>query len=168
MAPRRAARRPRQRGDASGQARGAGGAPQCLAEGRRRAEADPKAMLDGLLALATRSCPSPGRAGAFWKPPRRRQAGAVRGRAGRDAGYRHGTYPFVTSSNTVAGQAATGAGTGPTGIGFVRGSPRPIRRGSEAARSRPRLAPTATGWASAGASSAPSPGASAAAAGSTR
>ena len=33
----------------------------------------------------------------------------------------HGTYPFVTSSNTVAGQAATGAGTGPTGIGFVLG-----------------------------------------------
>ncbi|MEK9849645.1 MAG: adenylosuccinate synthetase, partial [Candidatus Puniceispirillum sp.] len=26
----------------------------------------------------------------------------------------HGTYPFVTSSNTVAGQAATGSGTGPT------------------------------------------------------
>jgi adenylosuccinate synthase len=33
----------------------------------------------------------------------------------------HGTYPFVTSSNTVAGQAATGAGTGPTSIGFVLG-----------------------------------------------
>jgi len=33
----------------------------------------------------------------------------------------HGTYPFVTSSNTVAGQAATGAGTGPTTIGFVLG-----------------------------------------------
>ena len=33
----------------------------------------------------------------------------------------HGTYPFVTSSNTVAGQAATGAGVGPTDIGFVLG-----------------------------------------------
>ncbi len=33
----------------------------------------------------------------------------------------HGTYPFVTSSNTVAGQAATGAGIGPTHIGFVLG-----------------------------------------------
>ena len=33
----------------------------------------------------------------------------------------HGTYPFVTSSNTVAGQAATGAGTGPTNIGLVLG-----------------------------------------------
>ena len=33
----------------------------------------------------------------------------------------HGTYPFVTSSNTVAGQAATGSGTGPTDVGFVLG-----------------------------------------------
>ena len=33
----------------------------------------------------------------------------------------HGTYPYVTSSNTVAGQAATGAGTGPTSIGYVLG-----------------------------------------------
>ena len=33
----------------------------------------------------------------------------------------HGTYPFVTSSNTVAGQAATGSGLGPTSIGYVLG-----------------------------------------------
>jgi len=33
----------------------------------------------------------------------------------------HGTYPFVTSSNTVAGQAATGSGTGPSTIGYVLG-----------------------------------------------
>ncbi|QDY99951.1 adenylosuccinate synthase [Nitratireductor mangrovi] len=33
----------------------------------------------------------------------------------------HGTYPFVTSSNTVSGQAATGAGTGPGAIGYVLG-----------------------------------------------
>jgi adenylosuccinate synthase len=33
----------------------------------------------------------------------------------------HGTYPFVTSSNTVAGQAATGSGIGPTNIGCVLG-----------------------------------------------
>jgi adenylosuccinate synthase len=33
----------------------------------------------------------------------------------------HGTYPFVTSSNTVAGQAAAGAGVGPRDIGFVLG-----------------------------------------------
>ena len=33
----------------------------------------------------------------------------------------HGTYPFVTSSNTVAGQASTGAGVGPGAIGYVLG-----------------------------------------------
>ncbi|MDH4982648.1 adenylosuccinate synthase [Hyphomicrobium sp. D-2] len=33
----------------------------------------------------------------------------------------HGTYPFVTSSNTVAAQAATGSGMGPRSIGYVLG-----------------------------------------------
>jgi adenylosuccinate synthase len=33
----------------------------------------------------------------------------------------HGTYPFVTSSNTVAGQAATGSGVGPGAVGYVLG-----------------------------------------------
>jgi adenylosuccinate synthase len=32
-----------------------------------------------------------------------------------------GTYPFVTSSNVIAGQAATGVGVGPTSIDFVLG-----------------------------------------------
>jgi adenylosuccinate synthase len=33
----------------------------------------------------------------------------------------HGTYPYVTSSNTVAAQAATGSGLGPTAIDYVLG-----------------------------------------------
>ncbi|HET9159067.1 MAG TPA: adenylosuccinate synthase, partial [Caulobacteraceae bacterium] len=33
----------------------------------------------------------------------------------------HGTYPYVTSSNTVAGQAAAGSGQGPKGPGYVLG-----------------------------------------------
>src|SRR5205085_4869418 len=33
----------------------------------------------------------------------------------------HGTYPFVTSSNTVAAQAATGSGLGPSSINYVLG-----------------------------------------------
>ena len=33
----------------------------------------------------------------------------------------HGTYPFVTSSNTVAANAGTGSGVGPAAIGFVLG-----------------------------------------------
>ncbi|WP_209347080.1 adenylosuccinate synthase [Pontixanthobacter sp. CEM42] len=33
----------------------------------------------------------------------------------------HGTYPFVTSSNTVSGTAASGSGLGPGSTGFVLG-----------------------------------------------
>jgi adenylosuccinate synthase len=33
----------------------------------------------------------------------------------------HGTYPFVTSSNTVAAQAASGSGMGPRAVGYVLG-----------------------------------------------
>ncbi|MFS0737287.1 adenylosuccinate synthase [Sphingomonas sp. 1P06PA] len=33
----------------------------------------------------------------------------------------HGTYPFVTSSNTIAGTAAGGSGLGPSAAGFVLG-----------------------------------------------
>ena len=33
----------------------------------------------------------------------------------------HGTYPFVTSSNTASGQAAAGSGVGPSSVGYVLG-----------------------------------------------
>jgi adenylosuccinate synthase len=33
----------------------------------------------------------------------------------------HGTYPYVTSSNTVAGQAAAGSGIAPGAMGFILG-----------------------------------------------
>ncbi len=33
----------------------------------------------------------------------------------------HGTYPYVTSSNTLAGQAAVGSGLGPGALGYVLG-----------------------------------------------
>ena len=33
----------------------------------------------------------------------------------------HGTYPFVTSSNTLASQAASGSGVGPKNVGYVLG-----------------------------------------------
>jgi len=33
----------------------------------------------------------------------------------------HGTYPFVTSSNTVSATAASGSGMGPSSVGFVLG-----------------------------------------------
>ena len=34
----------------------------------------------------------------------------------------HGTYPYVTSSNTVPSTAATGSGSGPDKIGYILGS----------------------------------------------
>jgi len=33
----------------------------------------------------------------------------------------HGTYPFVTSSNTLAGQVAVGSATAPSAVGYVLG-----------------------------------------------
>ena len=42
----------------------------------------------------------------------------------------HGTYPFVTSSNTVAAQAATGSGMGPARSAMCSASARPTPRGS--------------------------------------
>ncbi|MCE2891906.1 MAG: adenylosuccinate synthase [Hyphomonadaceae bacterium] len=33
----------------------------------------------------------------------------------------HGTYPYVTSSNTVSGQASAGTGMGPNSLGYVLG-----------------------------------------------
>jgi adenylosuccinate synthase len=33
----------------------------------------------------------------------------------------HGTYPFVTSSNTIAGSAAAGSGMGPKHLGYILG-----------------------------------------------
>ena len=33
----------------------------------------------------------------------------------------HGTYPYVTSSNTVPASAATGSGSGPDNIGYILG-----------------------------------------------
>jgi len=54
----------------------------------------------------------------------RRRAGArilFEGAQGTLLDIDHGTYPFVTSSNTVAGQAAPGAGVGPGAIGYVLG-----------------------------------------------
>ena len=81
----------------------------------------------------------------------------------------HGTYPFVTSSNTVAANAATGSGLGPRAIGYVLGiakayvtrvgaGPFPTELDNDIGRRS----------ASAAMSSAPIPGARAAAAGSTR
>ena len=80
----------------------------------------------------------------------------------------HGTYPFVTSSNPIAGAATIGAGVGPPDIDEVWGSPRPTRPASAPAPSRPSSTTTSVATCSSGATSTGPPRAgSAAAAGST-
>ena len=85
-------------------------------------EADPDAMLAGLMAIRDEILPF---AGQSWRVLEEARAGSKRvlfeGAQGVMLDIDHGTYPFVTSSNTVAGQAATGSGTGPTSVGFVLG-----------------------------------------------
>ena len=49
----------------------------------------------------------------------------------------HGTYPFVTSSNSSIGGAVTGAGLPPALIHCAIGVIKPTPRASAAARSRP-------------------------------
>jgi Adenylosuccinate synthetase (EC 6.3.4.4) len=50
----------------------------------------------------------------------------------------HGTYPYVTSSNTTAGGISTGSGVGPMYLGLhPRASPRPTPPASVPVRSRP-------------------------------
>jgi adenylosuccinate synthase len=61
----------------------------------------------------------------------------------------HGTYPFVTSSNCVAGNAAAGSGVGPGMLHYVLGITKAYTTRVAAALSRPnstsrRWAPWAT------------------------
>jgi adenylosuccinate synthase len=81
-----------------------------------------QALLDELLALAPRILPY---AEPVWERlDEARRAGRrilFEGAQAVMLDVDHGTYPFVTSSNTVAGNAAGGAGIGPGAIGFVLG-----------------------------------------------
>ena len=93
-----------------------------LRRGFGGAEADAKALLDKLLDIAPKITP-------FAKPVWReldlaRRAGKrilFEGAQGVLLDVDHGTYPVVTSSNTVAGQAATGSGLGPRAVDYVLG-----------------------------------------------
>ena len=82
----------------------------------------------------------------------------------------HGTYPFVTSSNPVAGGACTGAGIGPRHIdrviGIAKAYVHPGRRGPVPDRAVRRASATCSS--SGATSSAPTPAAAGAPAGSTR
>jgi adenylosuccinate synthase len=93
-----------------------------LLRGLGAPEFSKQALLDQLLALAPRLLPY---AEPVWE---RLDAARREGRRVLFEGAQavmldvdHGTYPYVTSSNTVAGNAAAGAGVGPGDIGLVLG-----------------------------------------------
>ena len=83
---------------------------------------DREGLIAALLAIAPRVLPF---AAPVWKVlTEARRAGKrilFEGAQGALLDVDFGTYPFVTSSNTLAGQAATGVGLGPTAIDFVLG-----------------------------------------------
>jgi adenylosuccinate synthase len=83
---------------------------------------DPTAIREELLAIAPKTLPF--MAATFDILDRARRAGKrilFEGAQGALLDVDHGTYPYVTSSNTVAANAATGSGLGPRAIGYVLG-----------------------------------------------
>ncbi len=93
---------------------------------RARAAGTPEPSLDETLAwlrpLAPRLAPLLGDAPAeIHRAIRAGRTVVFEGAQGTLLDLDHGTYPFVTSSNTVAGSACTGAGIGPTEIDAVLG-----------------------------------------------
>jgi adenylosuccinate synthase len=93
-----------------------------LRRGMGLVEIEAQKIYDELTAVATEILPFMDQ---VWKVlDDKRRAGArilFEGAQGALLDNDHGTYPFVTSSNTVAGQAAAGSGLGPTAIGYVLG-----------------------------------------------
>jgi adenylosuccinate synthase len=93
-----------------------------LLRGLGAPEFEKQALLDGLLALAPKLLPF---AEAVWERlDEARHSGKrvlFEGAQAVMLDVDHGTYPYVTSSNTVAGSAAAGSGIGPDAIGMVLG-----------------------------------------------
>ncbi len=93
-----------------------------IRRGLRLAEFDPAAVLKELTALAPQLLPF---AETVWMllDHKRREGKRIlfEGAQGALLDVDHGTYPYVTSSNTVAAQAATGTGMGPGAVGYVLG-----------------------------------------------
>lgn len=93
-----------------------------LLRGLGMAEIDRDKLMAELADLAPKLLPY---AGAVWvKLDELRRAGRrilFEGAQGTMLDIDHGTYPYVTSSNTVAAQAAVGSGQGPRAIGYVLG-----------------------------------------------
>src|SRR5690606_8126914 len=93
-----------------------------LRRGLGHAEVSHETILEELTSVADKILPYVDRVGSILEEARR---GGKRilfeGAQGTMLDIDHGTYPFVTSSNTVAGQAAPGSGLGPGAIGYVLG-----------------------------------------------
>ncbi len=93
-----------------------------LLRGLGMEEVDQGDLIDQLQELAPRLLPF---SGAVWKElDEARKSGKrilYEGAQGTMLDIDHGTYPFVTSSNVVAGQAAAGSGQGPGAIDYVLG-----------------------------------------------
>jgi adenylosuccinate synthase len=93
-----------------------------LRRGHGLEEIDGKAILRELTELAPKVLPY---AETVWRllDSKRREGKRIlfEGAQGALLDVDHGTYPYVTSSNTVAAQAATGTGMGPGGVGYVLG-----------------------------------------------
>src|SRR5207247_2255193 len=84
--------------------------------------ADPAEHVQLLERLAPRLLPLAVDAGrAVWEALERGESVLLEGAQGALLDVDHGTYPYVTSSNTTAGGAAVGAGIGPTAIDAVLG-----------------------------------------------
>lgn len=85
-------------------------------------EYEPKAIFDELAAVAPKVLPYMDSVWVLLDQVRREGKRILfEGAQGALLDIDHGTYPFVTSSNTVAGQAATGSGLGPSAVGYVLG-----------------------------------------------
>jgi len=83
---------------------------------------DGKALYDELAALAPKVLPYMDTVWSLLDAKRREGKRILfEGAQGALLDIDHGTYPFVTSSNTVAAQAATGSGLGPNSIDYVLG-----------------------------------------------
>jgi len=93
-----------------------------LRRGLGHAEVDPATFLAELREVAPRVLPY---ASAVWRvlDEARREGRRIlfEGAQGALLDVDHGTYPFVTSSNTVAGQASAGSGVGPSAIDYTLG-----------------------------------------------
>jgi adenylosuccinate synthase len=85
-------------------------------------EVAPRALYDELAAVAPKVLPYMDTVWSLLDEKRREGRRILfEGAQGALLDIDHGTYPFVTSSNTVAAQAATGTGLGPNAIGYVLG-----------------------------------------------